>query len=109
MTPKMGSAWRWGRVDELGVDRLEAVRPSQLLEVDRLLGRLLLLRPAAEAAEVVVVDLVERERTRVRVPLLARRLLAQVELGLGIGGDRGEVLLRHVAPLDRRPQPARGG
>src|SRR5262245_25603411 len=91
------SARRRRRVDELGVDRLEAVGPGQLLEVDRLLGRLFLLRPAAETAEVVVIELIERERARVGVPLLARRLLAQVELGLGVGGDRREILLRQVA------------
>ena len=91
------SAWRRGRIDQFWVDRLEAIRPGQLIEVDLLLDHLFRLRPTAEAAEVVVVDLVERERPYVGVPLLAGRLLAEVELRLGIRRDTREVLLRDVA------------
>src|SRR3954453_7213058 len=107
----LGSAWpasvaairsarRRRRIDQFRIDRLEALGPGQLIEVDLLLGHLLRLSPAAEAAEVIVVDLVERERACIGVPLLARGLLAQVELGLGIGGDGGEILLGDVAALD---------
>src|SRR6516162_3461589 len=98
---------RWRKsIDQLWIDRFQTVRPSQLMEIDLLLGHFLGLCPTAEAAEVVVINLVERERAYVGVPLLARRFLAEIELGLGIGSDGGEVLLRDVAPLHRRPQPA---
>src|SRR5262249_2118709 len=90
LSPSAGSG---RRVDQLRVDGVEPLAPGQLAEVDLLLVELLALRPAAEAAEVVVIDLVEGERARIGVPLLARRFLAQVELGLGIGRDRGKILL----------------
>src|SRR6516162_7574972 len=100
------SARRRRNVDQFWIDRFQTVRPSQLMKVDLLLGHFLGLCPTAEAAEVVVVNFVERERTYVGVPLLARRFFAEIKLGLGIARDGGEVLLRDVAPLHRRPQPA---
>src|SRR5262245_45876587 len=103
------SAWRRRCVDQLGVDRLEALGPSQGAEIDRPIGKLLLLRPSAEAAEILVVDLVDRHRPYVGVPLFAGRLLAQIELGLAVGGDRGGILLGDRVALDGRAQPARRG
>src|SRR6516165_10175421 len=105
MRGRLSARWRRS-IDQFWIDRFQAVRPSQLIEVNLLLGHFLGLCPTAEAAEVVVVNFVERERTYVGVPLLARRFLAEIELGLGIGRDAGEVLLRDVAALHRRPQPA---
>src|SRR5260370_12277139 len=100
------SARRRRSIDQFWIDRFQAVWPSQLIEVNLLLGHFFGLCPTAEAAEVVVINFVERERTYVGVPLLARRFLAEIELGLGIGPDGVEVLLRDVAPLHRHPQPA---
>src|SRR6516164_9346434 len=76
------------------------------MKVDLLLGHFLGLCPTAETAEVVVINFVERERTYVGVSLLARRFLAEIKLGLGIGRDGGEILLRDVAALHRRLHPA---
>src|SRR5262249_24980163 len=104
---RASARWR-RRVDQLRVDGAQALAPGQLAEVDLLLVELLALRPAAEAAEVVVIDLVDRERARIGVPLLARCLLAEVELGLGIGRDGGKILLGDVTAFHRRAQPAGG-
>src|SRR5262245_50644138 len=100
------SARRRRSIDQLWIDRFQTVRPSQLIEVNLLLVHFLGLRPQAETAQAVVVDFVERDRTRAVVPLLARRFLAEIERGLGVGRDGGQVLLRDVAALHRRPQPA---
>src|SRR5215475_754896 len=81
--PARLSAMRRRSIDQLWIDRFQTVRPGQLIEVNLLLGHFLGLRPTAETAEVVVIDFVERERTSVGVPLLARRFLAEIELGLG--------------------------
>src|SRR5262249_23932228 len=48
------------------------------------------------------------ERPNVGVPLVAGRLLAQIELRFGVGRNRWKVALRHVAALDGRAQPAGG-
>src|SRR5215469_8833227 len=71
------SARRRRGIDQLGIDRLEAVTPGQFAEVDGAIGGLFALRPAAQAAEIVVVDLVDRKRPRVGVPLILRSLLTQ--------------------------------
>src|SRR5258708_642508 len=101
------SAGRWRGGGEFGVDGGQAGGPGELGEVHRLAGDLLALRPFAEAAEIAVVDLVERDRPKVGVPLLARRRLAQAVRRLGISGDGGEILLRLLSSLQHRAQEAR--
>src|ERR1700730_5254985 len=102
------SAGRRGSIDKFGIDRLEAVGPGQLLKIDFLLGHLFLLCPAAETAKIVVVNFVDGDWARVGIPLLAGGFLAQIELGLGVGGDAGEIRLRDVASFQGRAQPANG-
>src|SRR5438445_10665589 len=97
------SARRRRSVDQFWIDRFQAVWPSQLIEVNLLRGHFFGLCPTAETAEVVVLNFVERERTYVGLPLLARRFLAEIELGLCIGRDGADVLLRDVAPLHCLP------
>jgi hypothetical protein len=86
------SARRRRGIDQLRINRLETVARRQFAEIDRAIGGLFALRPAAQAAEIVVVDLVDRERPRVSVTLILRGLLAQTKFGLRIGGNRLEVL-----------------
>src|SRR6516162_10549025 len=90
------------RIEQFGIDRLETVRPGQLLKIDFLLGHLFLLGPAAETAKIIVVNLVDGDWTRVGVPLLAGGFLAQIKLGLGIGGAAREILFRNVASFQGR-------
>src|SRR5574338_430551 len=68
--PKGSSARRRRGIDQFRIDRLQSVAPGELVEVDRAFGRLLALRPAAQAAEVVIVHLVDRKGPRVGVPLI---------------------------------------
>src|SRR6185436_11981958 len=102
------SARRRRGIDQLRINRLETVAPRQFAEVDRTIGGLFAMRPAAQAAEIVVVDLVDRERPRVGVPLILRGLLTQTQFGLRIGGNGLEVLFGDVASFHGCAQPARG-
>src|SRR5438067_695676 len=106
MSVKAYSARRRRRLGELRIDGAQAVRPGELGEVHRLLGEALAARPFREAAEVVVVHLVERYGPDVGVPLIARRLLTQAVDLRRIGGDRRKILLGFVAPLHDRAQEA---
>src|SRR5207302_5361703 len=99
-------AGSWRRLREFRIDGAQAVRPGELGEVDRLLGEALATRPSREAAEVVVVHLVERNRPDVGVPLVARRFLAQAVDLRGIGGYRRKILLGLVAALHDGAQEA---
>src|SRR5438874_13714082 len=104
MSVKAYSARRRRRLGELRIDGAQALRPGELGEIHRLLDEALATRPFRQAAEVVVVDLVERDRPDVGVPLVARRLLAQAVDLRGIGGYRRKILLGFVAALDDRAQ-----
>src|SRR5437870_12792739 len=107
MSVKAYSARRRRRLGELRIDGAQAVRPGELGEVHRLLGEALGAGPFREAAEVLVVHLVERYRPDVGIPLVARRLLAQAVDLRGIGGYRRKILLGLVPALHDGAQEAR--
>jgi len=94
------SARRRRRIDQLGIDGLQSVRPRQLRIVDLPIRLLFALRPTAQAAEIAVIDFVGRDRPVVGIPLVLGGLLAQPELGGRIGGDVLEIPLGDVAALD---------
>jgi hypothetical protein len=101
----LSARWR-RRVHELGVDRLEAIGPGQFGEVEFFLGHFLALGPAAEAAEVLIIDIIDGHRPDVGVPLLLRGAFAETQLGGRISRNRFEVLLRNLAARNGRAQPA---
>src|SRR5438067_8489465 len=106
MSVKAYSARRRRRFRELRIDGAQAVRPGELGEVHRVLGEALAPRPFRQAAEVVVVHLVERYRPDVGVPLVARRLLAQAVDLRRVGRHGLEIALRLVPAFHDRAQEA---
>src|SRR5262245_2311688 len=62
------SAGRGRRVDQFGVNRSQALAPRQLIKVDLVFCGLFVLRPAAQTAEIIIVDLVDCHWASIGVP-----------------------------------------